>query len=58
MMATLTMFAGALVGALLILNVGVVAAIVLTLALLAIDWVVAFRARSSTQAWTAGKKAG
>jgi uncharacterized membrane protein YoaK (UPF0700 family) len=58
MMATLTMFAGALVGALLIFNVGVVAAIALTLALLAIDWVVAFRTRSSTQAWTAGKKAG
>ena len=51
--ATGTMFFGAAVGALLAFNVGVSAVLALTVALLGLNGVVAYRVSSSSAAWTA-----
>ena len=53
-MATLTMFLGAAMGALLIFKVGVSAALALALALLLVNGVAAFWLSSSSEPWTAG----
>jgi uncharacterized membrane protein YoaK (UPF0700 family) len=50
---TITMFLGAAVGAFLVLQVGVIAALALTLALLVLNGVASYRASSSSAAWTA-----
>jgi uncharacterized membrane protein YoaK (UPF0700 family) len=54
LMATVTMFAGAAVGAVLIFQAGVSAALALALALLVFNGAVAFRLSSSSAAWTVG----
>jgi uncharacterized membrane protein YoaK (UPF0700 family) len=54
LMATVTMFAGAAVGAVLIFQAGVSAALALALALLVFNGTVAFRLSSSSAAWTVG----
>jgi len=53
-MATVTMFLGAAIGALLIFKVGVSAALALALALLLVNGVAAFWLSSSSEPWTAG----
>jgi uncharacterized membrane protein YoaK (UPF0700 family) len=50
---TLAMFAGALIGALLIRYVGVSAVLALALALLVVNGIAAHRLATSTDAWTA-----
>jgi len=54
LVATITMFLGATIGALLIFHVGVSAVLVLTLALLVINGFVTYRVSSSSEPWTAG----
>jgi len=54
LMATLAMFLGAAVGAYFVLHIGVAPVLALTLALLALNGVVSYRAWSSTEAWTSG----
>jgi len=54
--ATITMLLGAAAGAFLVLQAGVVAALALTLGLLALNAVAAYRAASSTASWTAGAR--
>jgi len=54
--ATGTMFLGALVGAFLQLQFGVVAALVLTLGLLVANGAATYRAVHSTAAWTLGNR--
>ena len=54
LMATLTMFVGAAIGAVLIFQTGVSAALASALALLVFNGAVAFRLSSSSAAWTAG----
>jgi uncharacterized membrane protein YoaK (UPF0700 family) len=51
--AAVIMLVGAAVGALLVLNVGVVAVLSLTLALLVLNGIASYRASSSSAAWTA-----
>lgn len=53
LVAAVTMFLGAAVGAFLVLQVSVIAALALTLALLVLNGVASFRASSSSAAWTA-----
>src|SRR5271154_6651375 len=53
-MATVTMFLGAAIGALLIFKVGVSAALALALALLLVNGVAAFWLSSSSEPWTVG----
>jgi uncharacterized membrane protein YoaK (UPF0700 family) len=53
LLATATMFLGALVGALLIFHVGVCAALALALALLVLNGIAAYRLSSSSETWTA-----
>jgi uncharacterized membrane protein YoaK (UPF0700 family) len=52
--AAVTMFLGALVGAFLVLDRGVAAALALTFALLVIGGIASYRTTSSTAAWTVG----
>jgi uncharacterized membrane protein YoaK (UPF0700 family) len=54
LLATTTMFLGAAVGALLVLQVGVVAVLALALALLVLSGIASFRLWSSSAAWTVG----
>lgn len=54
LMATVTMFVGAAIGAVLIFQSGVSAALALALALLVLNGAVAFRVSSSSAAWTVG----
>jgi uncharacterized membrane protein YoaK (UPF0700 family) len=54
MVATVTMFLGAAIGAVLIFHVGVTAALGLALALLVVSRVVAHRKLSSSEPWTVG----
>jgi uncharacterized membrane protein YoaK (UPF0700 family) len=54
LLATATMFLGAAVGALLVFNVGVFAALALALALLVLNGIASYRLASSNAAWTAG----
>jgi uncharacterized membrane protein YoaK (UPF0700 family) len=51
--ATVTMFLGAAVGAFLVLQAGVVAALALTLLLLVLNGIASYRASSSSAPWTA-----
>jgi uncharacterized membrane protein YoaK (UPF0700 family) len=53
-MATVAMFAGAAIGALLLLRVSVAAVLGLALALLAVNVIVAHRIARSSEAWTVG----
>jgi uncharacterized membrane protein YoaK (UPF0700 family) len=50
--ATVTMLAGAAVGAFLVLNVGIVAVLALTLALLVLSGIASYRAWTSSEPWT------
>jgi uncharacterized membrane protein YoaK (UPF0700 family) len=52
--AALTMFAGAAIGALLMLRVGISAVLALGLALLVLTGIAAYRLSSSTEAWAVG----
>ncbi len=52
--ATLTMFVGAAVGAVLIFQIGVSAALALALALLVFNGIATYRVSSSADAWTVG----
>ncbi len=52
--ATIVMFAGAAIGAILIFKSGAGSVLALALTLLVITAVVAYRTSSSTEAWTAG----
>jgi hypothetical protein len=54
MLATVVMFLGAAIGAILIFHVGVSAALGLALALLVANGIAAYRLSSSTEPWTAG----
>jgi uncharacterized membrane protein YoaK (UPF0700 family) len=54
LLATGTIFLGAAVGALLVLNVGVFAALALALALLLFNAIASYRLWSSSAAWTVG----
>lgn len=53
-LATVVMFLGAAIGAVLIFHVGVSAVLALTLALLAVNGIAAHRFSSSTEPWTTG----
>lgn len=53
-LATVTMFLGAAVGALLVFHVGVSAALALALALLIVNGIAAYRLSSSSEPWTSG----
>ena len=52
MAATIAMLLGAAVGAFLLLNVGIASVLALTLALLAVNGVMSYRAASSSEPWT------
>lgn len=52
--SAVTMFLGALIGALLIFHVGVSAVLALALALIVVNGIAAYRLSSSVEAWTAG----
>ena len=54
LIATVTMFVGAAVGAVLIFQVGVSAALAVALALLVLNGIAAYRFSSSADAWTVG----
>jgi uncharacterized membrane protein YoaK (UPF0700 family) len=54
LLATATMFLGAVVGALLVLHAGVAAVLALALALLVFNGIASFRHWSSSAAWTVG----
>lgn len=53
-LATVVMFLGAAIGAVLIFHVGVSAVLTLTLGLLAVNAIAAYRSSSSTEPWTTG----
>ena len=53
-LATVTMFLGAAIGAMLIFHVGVSAALAVALALLVVTGIAAYRLSSSSDAWTVG----
>ena len=53
-LATIVMFLGAAIGALLILHVGVSAVLAVAVALLAVNGIAAYRFSSSTEPWTVG----
>ena len=55
LLATAAMFLGALLGAVLILHVGVSAALAVAVALLAVNAMVGYSVSSSTAAWTVSK---
>jgi hypothetical protein len=52
MLAVATMFVGALIGAVLVFQVGVSAVLWLALALLMVNGIAAYRVSSSTEPWT------
>jgi uncharacterized membrane protein YoaK (UPF0700 family) len=54
LMGTVTMFLGAAVGAVLIFQVGVSAALAVALALLVLNGLAAYRFSSSADTWTVG----
>jgi uncharacterized membrane protein YoaK (UPF0700 family) len=54
LIATVTMFLGAAIGAVLVFRVGVSAVLALALALLVLNGIVAYRQSSSSDAWTLG----
>lgn len=54
LLATVTMFLGAAVGALLIFRVSISAVLAVALALLVLNGIAAYRLSSSTEAWTVG----
>jgi len=54
LLATCTMFLGAAIGAFLVFHVGISAVLLLTLALLILNGIAAYRASSSSAVWTAG----
>jgi hypothetical protein len=53
LLATVTMFLGAAVGAFLVFHVGVSAVLALALALLVLNGIASYRLGSSSEAWTA-----
>jgi uncharacterized membrane protein YoaK (UPF0700 family) len=53
-LATVVMFLGAAIGAMLIVHVGVSAALALALALLVVNGIAAYRLSSSAEPWTTG----
>src|SRR6476661_7087204 len=58
LVATVTMFLGAAIGAFLVFHSGVSAVLALTLALLTLNGIAAYRLSSSSAAWTAEAQMG
>jgi len=58
LVATVTMFLGAAIGAFLVFHSGVSAVLALTLALLTLNGIAAYRLSSSSAAWTAEAQIG